>query len=58
MASQEKDWTVPRAMAIPKEGYFKSEQGTHGPTCLSANARLLRLLGRREGQAGTRGRAP
>jgi len=31
MASQEKDWTKPQAMAIPKEGYFKHEQGNYGP---------------------------
>ena len=31
MTSQEKDWTKPQAMAIPKEGYFKHEQGMYGP---------------------------
>jgi hypothetical protein len=31
MASQEKDWTKPQAMAIPKEGYFEFEQGNYGP---------------------------
>ena len=25
------DWTRPAAMAIPKEGYFKLEQGRYGP---------------------------
>jgi hypothetical protein len=25
------DWTQPRAMAIPKEGYFKLERGRYGP---------------------------
>lgn len=25
------DWTKPAAMAIPKEGYFKFEQGNYGP---------------------------
>lgn len=25
------DWTTPAAMAIPKEGYFKLEQGRYGP---------------------------
>jgi hypothetical protein len=25
------DWTTPAAMAIPKEGYFKPEQGRYGP---------------------------
>jgi len=25
------DWTKPTAMAIPKEGYFKPEQGRYGP---------------------------
>jgi hypothetical protein len=25
------DWTQPAAMAIPKEGYFKLEQGRYGP---------------------------
>jgi len=25
------DWTKPQAMAIPKEGYFKLEQGRYGP---------------------------
>src|SRR6476469_4990652 len=31
--SQQKaqDWTKPAAMAIPKEGYFKLEQGRYGP---------------------------
>jgi hypothetical protein len=27
----ETDWTKPKAMAIPKEGYFKVEQGRYGP---------------------------
>ena len=27
----ETDWTKPQALAIPKEGYFKSEQGRYGP---------------------------
>jgi hypothetical protein len=31
MAAQEKDWTKPQAMAIPKEGYFNFEQGKYGP---------------------------
>jgi len=26
------DWTKPAAMALPKEGYFKLEQGRYGPT--------------------------
>src|SRR5438045_6128235 len=26
------DWTKPAAMAIPKEGYFRPEQGRYGPT--------------------------
>jgi hypothetical protein len=26
-----KDWSKPAAMAIPKEGYFKFEQGNYGP---------------------------
>jgi hypothetical protein len=25
------DWTRPQALAIPKEGYFKLEQGRYGP---------------------------
>jgi hypothetical protein len=25
------DWTKPAAMAVPKEGYFKAEQGRYGP---------------------------
>ncbi len=29
---QKADWTKPRAMAIPKEGYFSVEQGRYGPT--------------------------
>ena len=28
---RETDWTKPQAMAIPKEGYFKVEQGRYGP---------------------------
>jgi hypothetical protein len=31
MANQN-DWTKPQAMAIPKEGYLKFEQGRFGPT--------------------------
>jgi hypothetical protein len=30
-ASNETDWTNPAAVAIPKEGYFKLEQGRYGP---------------------------
>jgi hypothetical protein len=30
MATQE-PWETPQAMAIPKEGYFKLEQGNYGP---------------------------
>lgn len=29
--SQNNDWSAPKAMAIPKEGYFKLEQGRYGP---------------------------
>ena len=28
---RQEDWTKPAAMAIPKEGYFKLEQGRYGP---------------------------
>lgn len=28
---RQEDWTKPAAMAIPKEGYFKVEQGRYGP---------------------------
>jgi hypothetical protein len=28
---QDNNWTKPAAMAIPKEGYFKYEQGNYGP---------------------------
>lgn len=28
---KEQDWTKPQAMAIPKEGYFKREEGNYGP---------------------------
>jgi hypothetical protein len=28
---KENDWTKPAGMAIPKEGYFKEEQGRYGP---------------------------
>jgi hypothetical protein len=31
-AAKASDWTKPAAMAIPKEGYFKLEQGRYGPT--------------------------
>lgn len=31
VASGTLDWTKPAAMAIPKEGYFKLEQGRYGP---------------------------
>jgi hypothetical protein len=30
-ATSTRDWTKPAAMAIPKEGYFKLEQGRYGP---------------------------
>jgi len=30
-AAAKPDWTRPAAMAIPKEGYFKLEQGRYGP---------------------------
>jgi hypothetical protein len=30
-ASTQFDWTKPAAVAIPKEGYFKLEQGRYGP---------------------------
>ena len=29
--SEQSVWTKPAAMAIPKEGYFKLEQGRYGP---------------------------
>ncbi|HET6241065.1 MAG TPA: hypothetical protein VFD99_03645 [Arthrobacter sp.] len=29
--TEQKDWETPQAMAIPKEGYFKLEQGRYGP---------------------------
>jgi len=32
MPQEEMDWTKPQAMAIPKEGYLKFEQGRFGPT--------------------------
>ena len=31
MSSQDKDWTKPQAMSIPKEGYFEYQQGNYGP---------------------------
>src|SRR5262250_2344912 len=31
MAQQDQDWTKPAAMAIPKSGVFKEEQGRYGP---------------------------
>jgi len=31
LAQDEKDWTKPQAMAIPKEGYFELQQGKYGP---------------------------
>ena len=30
-APKQNDWSKPAAMAIPKEGYFKLEQGRYGP---------------------------
>ena len=30
-APRENDWTKPAAMAIPKEGFFKKEDGRYGP---------------------------
>jgi hypothetical protein len=29
--SNEQEWTKPAALAIPKEGYFKKEEGRFGP---------------------------
>ena len=29
--AEQNDWTKPAALALPKEGYFKLEQGRHGP---------------------------
>jgi hypothetical protein len=29
---EQRDWTKPAAMAIPKEGYFEYEKGNYGPT--------------------------
>ncbi len=40
--SEKKDWTKPAAMAIPKEGFFKKEEGRYGPD-LSKDSRLLWL---------------
>lgn len=31
MPTQEPEWSKPQAMAIPKGGYFKLEQGSYGP---------------------------
>jgi hypothetical protein len=30
-SAKETDWTKPAAMAIPKEGYFKLQNGRYGP---------------------------
>ncbi len=30
-SAKEPDWTKPAAMAIPKEGYFKLQNGRYGP---------------------------
>lgn len=30
-APRQDDWTKPAAIALPKEGYFKLEQGRYGP---------------------------
>src|SRR5262245_48164765 len=31
MANTNNDWSTPAALAIPKEGYFKKEEGRYGP---------------------------
>ena len=31
MAQDKRDWTEPKAVAIPKEGYFELQQGKYGP---------------------------
>ena len=36
---KQNDWSKPAAMAIPKEGFFKLEQGRYGPS-LSQNSRV------------------
>ncbi len=48
------DWSKPKALAIPKEGYFTRQAGTLRPD-LSANARVSWLHDHREDQAGHRG---
>src|SRR5262245_46702164 len=31
MSNTNEDWSIPAALAIPKEGYFKKEDGRYGP---------------------------
>ena len=47
------DWTKPAAMAIPKEGYFKLEQGRYGP--LFPKTGELGIGGERREGAGHQG---
>ena len=43
-------WMNPAAMAIPKEGFFKLEQGRYGPI-YPQDPRLLRVHHHRKDQA-------
>src|SRR6185312_10036413 len=51
---QDKDWTKPAAMAIPKEGYFKYEKGNYGtiyprtPACYGFSVVAKVLPGREQ----------
>ena len=51
------DWTKPAAMAIPKEGYFKLEQGRYGPI-FPQDAGQLWFLQFSQSQAGARRDGP
>ena len=48
------DWSKPKALAIPKEGYVHPSTGTIRPD-LSANTRVSWLHDHRQDQAGHRG---
>lgn len=51
----DKDWTKPQAIAIPKEGYFTLEKGRYGPI-YPRTAGVLRVHHHRQDQARNRGR--
>ena len=51
---KQNDWTKPAAMAIPKEGYFKLEQGRYGPIFPRPLRAMASRSSRRSSLAGSK----